>query len=301
MAKAKGTKKATPDKTRTKRIAWGESADVFLLPIEKAVKGGRVLRLERRMWGPLFSKRRAPAEIAKIHADASYYAVKIARTLFPEHIIDMTAVQTTKKVGGKTKPTAPRYYSKYYPFPVESREEMHHIRERIRTAHRGKAKKSVVKAEVKAFDKKMRLRYPELIPTVKKIEAAGFFVPHPEMKFTVRRGKIVFYEVELTSIEREKLRQVFTSLLPIAKAMSKSKAKTMLAQTMRLMCERKLGFADKRLSGKLWANMNNAIQAFLDNKIITADEADFLSTLTARLAYAKSPGEARPLLRKLKL
>ena len=213
----------------------------------------------------------------------------------------MTAVQTTKKIGGKTKPTAPRYYSKYYPFPAESRDEMHHIRERIRTAHSGKAKKSVVKAEVKAFDKKMRLRYLKLIPTAKKIEAAGFFVPHPEMNFTVRRGKIVFYEVELTSVKSDKLRQIFTSLLPIAKTLPKPKAKTLLTQTMRLMCERKLGFADTSLSGKIWDNMDNAITEFLKNKIITNDDAFLLLSFTRGLAGTKSPEEARRLLRKLKL
>jgi hypothetical protein len=58
-------------------------------------------------------------------------------------------------------------------------------------------------------------------------------------------------KIELTSVKSDKLRQIFTSLLPIAKTLPKPKAKTLLTQTMRLMCERKLGFADTSLSGKI--------------------------------------------------
>jgi len=261
MAKAR---KFPQDKV--KKIAWGESADVYLLPKTMAKKGGRVVRIERRYFG----KKTKLGPKAGIIA---FNEMRLAHLLFPKNVIKMTAVQV--KHLPLFQAFTPRYYSKHYPLPAKIKQEALHIKNLIKQAHKGNA--TGVLAEVKAFDKKARAMFPDLVPTAKKMAKAGVVVPHPELNFTVHKGKIMFYEAEIDfrrGIKEDLLRLLTNKAVSNAKKMTKKDARKFFVEFYKTLCERSLAVNKNRISGNLSSELIELGSRFEREGIISREERE---------------------------
>ncbi len=289
-------KKAAKKKKRAKKLAWGESADVYLLPRGRVRLGARVVRIERRFRGELikFSHKKGLC---------TYYCFRIARLLFPEHVINVRGLKPFGKKAGKLDAT-PKYYSKYYPLPRKAKADIEHIRRRIEAAHKGKADWGKIKEEVKAFDKKMREIYPGLIPTAKKLEEAGFVVPHPELNFTVHKGKIMFFEIELKrGTEVDVWKPVLHRILSRVKMMRKPEARRLFINALKLICRYELVLSnEKRIRGDTASCLHHAILFdFYDTGILRIEERNALARAIRDLPASRSKREAERLFRMLSL
>jgi len=301
----KNMAKAIAKRGKAKRIAWGESSDVFLLPKERAVKGGRVLRIERRIGGkPAAEVLRGVGIDARRTSDGfgRYHTMRLAQVLFPEHVIKMTALQSTQVSLGRTKQTAPRFYSKYYPLPKRISTEGKKVREMIRLAHLGKAGRKKVLAAVRAFDKLARKKFPELIPTATKLKKAGFLVPHPELNFTIHKGKIMFYEVRLREMEGFYDPKITAAFIAKIEELPRREARKLLAQGIRTICESEVYGARKRLSGDGWELVSGLVTRAMGKKAITAEEALKILRVFEKLVYKKNQRQdVERLLRSIRL
>ncbi len=277
-------------KKRVERITWGESADVMRLPTERE-DGSEVVRVERRKGGQQHDSSHQAAVVR-------FHQMRLANILFPEHVIELTDFQSKREVWGEMQPRPPRFFSRYYPLPTESRQEMLATRELIRRAHSGLEDDESVKRAVSAHDLRMRERYPELTPTAKKLEAAGFKVPHPEMNFTIHNGKVVFYEAyfqgrqktqefsqinssDMDLIEKEMLRQMGEK--------TREDARKLFIGVFKTLCQFFGRFrGDERMLGDHNRVLVSNLEAAHGGKYITHDEEKRLFNVVSHLEGAKT-------------
>ncbi len=276
-------------KIPAKRIAWGESADVFLLPKSRAKRRGRVLRVERRAWG---NKQKLDSFAGERH----FAIMQLAKKFFPENLINITHFEFKH---------APRYYSTYCPAPKGLEREFAQIRHTIRDAHAKKVSTEKAKAEILKFDQKMQKMFPELIQTAHKLELAGFRVPHPELNFTIKNGKIVFYEVELRQLNFDILINDLSAEIIRRARTSKTNAKQLGIETITTA----LPFVSNRVNPETYllsGEANDAIQhtltVMLGQKIISTEDQqvrNILRTLTQGIPRKDLPAYIRTIKRIL--
>lgn len=283
---------------KPKRIAWGESADVYLLPKKRARFGARVVRIERRFIGMPF-KRLPEPKGALMH----YFTMRLAHLLFPDNIINVRGVITHKRTPtGNLKPTFAEHYSPYYGLPKKARTEMLRIRKLIEGAYKGKFEDSFVRAELTRYDEKMRAMFPQLIETANRLAKAGFLVPHPEINFTVRNGKIVFFEAELTEVSRKDFFPILETISERARQMPKQKARAILLQSLNMICRTELNWrAGVRIKGNTASSLQKTIFDFSDREIITKDEAMGLRSVISALNFSQNKKDATAALSQLRL
>jgi len=276
-------------KIPAKRLAWGESADVFLLPKSRAKRGGRVLRVERRIWG---NKQKFDSFAGERH----FTIMQLAKKFFPENVINLTHFEFKR---------APRYYSTYSPAPKGLEGEFAQVRQTIRDAHAKKISTNKAREEVWKFDEKMRTLFPQLIPTAQKLERAGFRIPHPELNFTIKNGKIVFYEVELRQLNFDSLIYDLSKEISKRAKTSKTNAKELAIETITTA----LPFVSSRVNPEkylLSGEANDAIQhtltEMLGQKVISTEDQkvrNILRTLTQGIARKDLPAYIRTIKRIL--
>jgi len=291
--------KAKSRTNRPKRIAWGESADVLRLPKRLRRFGASVVRIERRYRGK-------QANISPESARSRYYPMKLAALLFPENVIELRGLQVSKKTPKGLVQIAPRYYSPYYPVPPKARKEISQMRDKIRLAHEGKVEWEKMEKEIDVFDSRMREMFPDLIPAARKIEAAGFIVPHPEINFTVRNGKIMFYEVELKTGGEKETRGGEMSKKPIdaavsmAKKMQKEEARRFSADAIKLCCKCNSEYGNS-ISGSLYSFLTRASDELFSGGIISKREWREWSEAFGKLYLSKSKAEAEEAIKRIRL
>ena len=280
---------------RMTRLAWGESADVFLLPKKRSMLGARVVRIEKRFRGMPWVW-----EITPNWGLVHYYRMKLANLLFPEHIISMRGVVTHKKTARGLQPTYPQWYSKYYALPQKARREIQGIQKRIQASHQGKAAFKEVKADVAAFDKSMRQRYPAIIETAKRMGEAGLVVPHPELNFTVHNGRIVFFEVELKP-GSARFDKIFETVLLRAKSIPRENAKKLFLQVLRLVCEIELAESQKNISGNTSTKLGICLGDFLELGVFNKKETERIAMAVNMLYLAQRARETARAFRLLRI
>lgn len=288
---------------RGRRIAWGESADVYLYPKGRFPFGVRVRRVERRSKG---KKMDIPARSTY----RTFFETKLAHLLFPENVINLVGLKPPK--GGRV----PEYYSKYYPLPKKAGKDILRMRELIRLAHARKVPKEDVWEAVRKFDRKMRRMFPELIPTAKALEEAGFIVPHPEINFTLHNGKIMFFEVfagkkvrvgsrgqGIQDRPRVILPMHLQRLEQIAKQIPREKARLLAAETIKGICKLNMaGDYSKSLQGDAYDAIENALGNLVDDGVLNNGESAAILKKIGALVWEKiGPKEARKTIASISL
>ena len=235
--------------------------------------------------------------------------MQLARMLFPGNVIRVTRLSAPRGKFGEI-------HSDHYPLAPQIKQEALEIRGKILGAHKrmelmdGDEKAAEfhrVKSEVEEYDEKIRKKFPQVAQSARMLEAAGFSVPHPEVNFTIRDGKVVFYEVDLIghnsagdcAKRAKRISKIFGTIVQRALNMAKfgdiEKARAYATSAIKLIVLRELSF-ERRLSYEVRDTLSTNKSLFL---LLAREEWETIDrTIREFTAHEYTPAEINRMLKR---
>jgi len=115
-------------------------------------------------------------------------ALETAHSLFPENFLHLHEIRFFSEADQ-------RYSVAYSDFIPDETGVIARRRKIMKRYYRARDKTARLSIKEK-FDREERSITPDLVPAVKRAQAAGIAVPHPEANYHLSGGKIVFFEVD---------------------------------------------------------------------------------------------------------